>query len=139
MSEDEIVVHPRVLLYVAATGEILQESRNVPEDMVSAQAYDEGIAVLVTDEGDGGSLYYVDDGEVAERPALAFDRTTIAADGDDVAVLTVGQPFTALIDGEPVEVGEDGVLEIATLTPGTYAVEVALWPYLPLHAEIVAE
>jgi hypothetical protein len=95
-----------------------------------------GKGVLVTGDGDGGTLFYCPGGVLTPRPTLAFGRTTIAADGVDVATLAIPGAFTVTIDGAEYEI--EDVLEIASAMPATYRVEVDHFPYLPLDAEIVA-
>ena len=71
------------------------------------------------------------------RPVAGFDKTTIAADGVDVAVLEMPGPFTATVDGVAHAVTDR--LEIASDMPATYRVEVDHFPYLALDVEIVAQ
>ena len=90
-----------------------------------------------TDDGDGGELFYCPERRAHRRGRrIAFDKTTIAADGVDVAMLDIPGAFTVTIDGVDHEV--EDLLEIASDMPATYRVEVDHFPYLPLDVEIVA-
>ena len=80
---------------------------------------------------------YLPGGVVTNRPVAAFNKTTIAASGIDVAVLEIPGAFTVTIDGVAYEV-EDSV-EIASDMPATYRVEVDHFPYRPIDVEIVAQ
>ena len=125
----------RALVYDLATGEIVNVLRNVPEDMVAAQAGD-GQGVLQTDGGDGGRTWYAPEGVLTPRPVGAFSKTTIAADGTDVAVLEIPGSFTVTVDGVGHEV--EDTLEIASGMPATYRVEIDQFPYLAVDVEITA-
>lgn len=83
-------------------------------------------------------LDYVVNGEVVRRPDLpGFDKLTIQADDTDAAVLDLGEPFVATIDGTDYEV-VDGCLEITSPMPAIYEVEINHFPYLPYKAKVVA-
>jgi hypothetical protein len=90
----------------------------------------------VTDAGDGGTLCYCPEGVLTERPAVAFDKTTIAADCVDTATLAIPGRFTVTVDG--VEHAVEDVVEIASAMPATYRVTVDHFPWLPIDVEIVA-
>jgi hypothetical protein len=125
----------RALVYDTGSGRIEMVLTNIPLDMAELQAGD-GQAVLVTDEGDGGTLCYCPDGVLTERPTMAFDRTTIAADGEDTATLAIPGRFTVTVDGVEHEVEDE--VEIASAMPATYRVTVDHFPWLPIDVEIVA-
>ena len=74
---------------------------------------------------------------VRRRPAMAFDRLEIAADDQDAAVLDIGRPFVAVIDGTAYGV-EGGRLELTSAMPATYKVSVTLWPFIDYEAEVAA-
>lgn len=77
--------------------------------------------------------------EVVPRPAMAFDRTTIVADGTDAATLTLDRPFTITVEGTPHSVEEAPfTATLRASMPTTYRVRVECFPYLDLEAEIVA-
>ena len=138
MSDDLLPEAPprvRALVYDAATGRIEFIVTCATLATAELQAGD-GQGVLVTDDGDGGELFYCPGGVLTARPTLAFDKTAIAADGSDVATLAIDGPFTVTIDGVEYEV--EDVLEIASDMPATYRVEIDHFPYLPLDVEIVA-
>lgn len=79
---------------------------------------------------------------VIDRPTFAgFDTTEIDADGEDVATLTAPEGKVFQVDGEPVTIGSEGMLEIAADSPGVYTVEIgdqAAFPYMPFSADITA-
>ena len=100
--------------------------------------------VRVADRIDSAD-WYISDGEVVPRPALAgFDRLTIAAGGDDVARLAVDRPFRITIDGEATDVTEPTdaglyVMDLGAVVPAEYHVTVDCWPYLPYSAVVLAQ
>ena len=126
----------RCLRYRLDTGEIANVLTGVPLSLVTDQA-DAAHGVLVTDAGDGGRSWFAPGGVLTPRPVASFDKTTIAADGVDVAVLEMPGPFTVTIDG--IEHAVADRLEIASDMPATYRVEVDHFPYLAIDVEIVAQ
>lgn len=73
------------------------------------------------------------------RPTLAgFDKTTIAADGVDEAVLSgIPDPCTVLIDGQPHEI-TGNELRISSTTTASYRVAIDHWPHMPFRAVVTA-
>ena len=121
-------------VYDAATGEILRTGFAVEEDaMLQASGPGEAVVLETLD----AATQYLPGGVVSSRPVRAFSKTTIVADGIDVAVLEIPGPFTVIIDGAAYAV-EDS-LEIASHMPATYRVEVDHFPYLPIDVEIIAQ
>lgn len=82
-----------------------------------------------------------------DRPvlAVALDRTAILADGEDAATLTgLPDPCTVTVDAEDPTV-ETSVHEVAgggflfaAETPGTYAVTIDRFPFLPFRVLVTA-
>lgn len=98
-----------------------------------------------------GATHWVDAGVVMERPAMptAVDKTTIAADGADVATIS-GVPagativvYTAFDDGTRLRSSyydvTDGVFEVLSMSPARMTIEVRIFPYLDGRIEVVAE
>lgn len=84
------------------------------------------------------TTHYVVDGVITPRPANpGFDKVEIVADGADVATMSLGYVFAAIVDGVRHEIA-DGTLEITSELPATYRVSVEAFPLLPYAAEIVA-
>jgi hypothetical protein len=80
---------------------------------------------------------YVLDGQIVERPVLAgFDKTSIAADGIDEAIMVLPEPMTVIIDG--VGHALSGSVELSADMPATYVIEIDHFPYLPFRTEIAA-
>ena len=73
------------------------------------------------------SSTYRPDGVIDPRPTLAFDKTAIAADGEDVATLAHRRRrFT--VDDRRRRVEVEDALEIASDMPATYRVEIDALP-----------
>lgn len=65
-------------------------------------------------------------------------KTTITAHGDDLMTLSgLPKPSTVMVGAEAYNV-PDGVLEWATLMPGTYRIRIEAWPYLDWESEVTA-
>lgn len=82
-----------------------------------------------------------------DRPALrvSVDKTAIAADGLDAATLTgLPNPCEVVVDADDPDADTvaaevaGGGFEFAAEVPGTYAIEVRRFPFLPFRQEIVA-
>ena len=82
--------------------------------------------------------HYLRDGEIVPRPTLAFDKTAIAADGEDLATLAAPLPPGAIVEIDGARVEVDGALQIASDMPATYRVEIDGFPYRFFSAEITA-
>lgn len=84
---------------------------------------------------------YVLNGVIVQRPILAFDKTSIAADDTDTATLAgLPDPCTVSIDGTEYEV-TGGTLEVTSPLPATYHVEITdenAFPAQALNVEITA-
>jgi hypothetical protein len=125
------------VVYDVVTGEILRAG-HAPADMVPLQA-GEGEAVLAATGRD--EVHYGDVDRAILRPKLeppvTLDRTDIAADGEDVALLTgIPKDAAVRIDGRPVE--HDGTLELIATLPGEHALEITHPRYLTWRAMIRA-
>lgn len=118
----------------AASGRIVQAGTCPPETF-EAQSQDP-YALLRTPLPANPLLHWVDvttTGEpiLEERPTLAgFDKTAIAADGVDQAVMA-GVPVGAVpyINGVEQPAVMDGTLEIASSVAGVFRVTVDHFPY----------
>lgn len=118
---------------------------SVPTRLLQDQG-GEGLAVLAMSDFDveqpwSDTHMVVMDPEprLEPRPSLAFDKTSIVADGEDTATLTgLPDPCTVIVDDEAYEV-TGGTLEIASDMPAVYRIEIEdPFPYLPFVAEITA-
>lgn len=110
-------------IYEVATGRIRGHASG-PEGRFDPQPADD--CDVVQGEPPDPATHYYDAAEdrFVARPELAFDRTEIAADGADTAILAgLPEPCTVTVDGTAHKV-EDGVLELRANTPGTYTVAV---------------
>lgn len=121
----------RYMVYELGTGRILR-SGLCPQNMVEHQAQAGEIAVESEDDGIDDSLQYVVDGAIVMRPSLpGFDKTTITADGEDAATMTVPVGSHVEIVAVASGVCEDGIVEITADLPDSYTVRVTdCWPYL---------
>ena len=101
-----------------------------------------GQEVLQTDQRVYASRDYVDTdtSEIKQRPTFsAFDKTEIAADGQDAATLSnlpAGTEVT--VDDAKSWTVDDGVFAFSTNMPATYTVRVENWPHQVYEAEITA-
>lgn len=139
-TEEELLDPPSVsptvdwTVFDTATGAVLRTGNAAPED-AALQASGAGeAAILVRVDG---RTAYLPGGVVTLRPTLAFDKLTIAADGEDSATLLLDGVFVALIDGVPHAI--EDALEIASDMPASYRVEITHFPYRDFVAEITAE
>lgn len=125
MSEDPGI--PPVVKWLVHNGEgrILHSGVAPDEDGALLQIEGPDEYLLLTDEVEvDGDLYRIVAGEIVERPTLAFDKTTILADGEDKATLTgLPDPCTVLVDGTPYEV-TGGTLQVTSDMPATYEIEI---------------
>jgi hypothetical protein len=106
--------------------------------MIDLQASD-GEGVLAA-EG-RNFTHYVDVDRAILRaklePPVTLDRTEIAADGEDAAVLTdIPAGSVVRIDGRPVE--HDGPLELIATLPGEHQIEITHPRYLTWRTTIRA-
>lgn len=86
---------------------------------------------------DDDQTQYIVNGEFATRPEVSISKTEIVADGVDVAVIDLGEPFVVVVNGETYEI-EDGSLEFSTDMPGVYTLEIDHFPYMPFKQEVTA-
>ncbi|MFV3131961.1 hypothetical protein [Niveispirillum sp. KHB5.9] len=82
---------------------------------------------------------YVVSGTITPRPILPqFDKTSILADGTDIATLSgLPDPCTVLVNGEEHTI-TGGTLELDADYPGTWRVEIRHFPYRDFVQEITA-
>lgn len=84
---------------------------------------------------------YIDaDNVIHERPEMSVivDKTTIVADGIDMAtIIEIPNPSTVTVGEQSVIVG-DGVLELTFDAPDDYLVRIESWPYLDYEVTIHA-
>jgi len=125
--------------YDPATGEIagwLNTPTKNPRPSVS------GYAVLQMKVPAYADQHYVDTdtSEIKQRPTFsAFDKTEIAADGQDAATLeNLPAGTTVTVDDAKTWTVDDGVFAFSTNTPATYTVRVENWPHQVYEAEITA-
>lgn len=125
------------VVYETATGRIVKYGVCAAAD-IELQA-GPGEAVLAVAAGVRDSTHYVAAGEIAARPAIAFDKMVIAADGIDTATLAgLPDPCTVVIDGDE-QVVTGGTLEFSAAAPGAYRIQVLdPFPAREVDAEIVA-
>jgi hypothetical protein len=86
------------------------------------------------------SAVYVEEGELAERPAitLTISQTDIVADGVDTAAFAgLPVPCEVTVDGEPYVV-EDGKLNFRTDEAGTYRLTFDAWPHIGVDCVVTA-
>ena len=122
-----------VLIVSTATGEIVSRMTHVDPHAVTVEA---GFDSYVGDATAAG--HYLRDGEIVPRPTLGFDKTSIAADGEDLATLAAPLPPGAIVEIDGARVEVDGALQIASDMPATYRVEIDAFPYRFFTAEITA-
>lgn len=82
---------------------------------------------LVTDP----DMYFVEDGEIRRRPSMPIERAGVRFTG-----VPVGSHV--FVDGTPMGVCDDGVLELEIPAPGRYLVRMELFPFQP-YEEILHE
>lgn len=136
---------PGYIVYEIATGRIVRSGSADEGDVPLQTGGDPALVVEVTDfDGQIDDRAKMMDISVApvvmiDRPVLAFDKLSIAADGVDQAVLpNLPNPTTVKIDGAS-HIVTDGTLEISSNMPATYLVEIRdPFPYQRFSAEIVA-
>lgn len=127
--------------YLPETGRIVAWG-TCPDHTLADQAI-RGSVVLSVEldppEAPWGDTHMVQEGELVERPMLAFDKAEIVADGQDSATLAnLPDPCTVLVDGDPHEI-TGGHIEMVTTMPGTYLIEIEdPFPYQPFRAEVIA-
>lgn len=128
-------------LVMNGEGRILRYGLAPDEAAAFQQASAPGETVmLLPEEAEVSDVtHYVLEGEVIERPTLAFDKTEIIADGQDSATLaSLPAPCTVLVDGDPHEI-TGGRIEMVTTMPGVYVIEIEdPFPYRPFRAEVIA-
>lgn len=127
--------------YLPDTGKIVAWG-TCPDHSLADQAIRGSVVLPVElDQPDlpWGDTHMVQEGELVERPQLAFDKTEILADGTDAATLAnLPDPCTVLVDGEPHEI-TGGSIEMVTTMPGVYVIEIEdPFPYQPFRAEVTA-
>ncbi|HWK45137.1 MAG TPA: hypothetical protein VNT30_10465 [Stellaceae bacterium] len=125
-------------VYDPATGRIVQMGLCPPE-MVSLQAR-AGLDVITVPDGTvfNDVTHYVVAGAVTPRPSLTLDKTAIAANGTDTAILSgLPNPCTVFVDGTSQTV-TDGVLELSATMAESWTLAVDRFPYLPFKATVVA-
>jgi hypothetical protein len=88
-------------------------------------------------------MHWVVGGQAVPRPVLTIDRTEIAANGSDRAIVAMREAFTATVEGTEFRVDDpdgDGLFMLAITSdmPASYTVGIDHWPYLPFQAEITA-
>ena len=108
------------------------------EDMVSyqAQSPEESVIPFMSD----GSSQYVVDGDIAERPdsPVTVDKITFLGDGLDAVTLSNVPVGSVVSIGSQVHTVDDGAVEFATYLPGSYAIKVDAFPYLPFEQVVTA-
>lgn len=116
------------------TGKIIQSGQALYLAAVDFAANEENV---VLGEGNGGS-HYVSGGAITPRPTFTgFDKTSIAADGEDAATMVL--PVAAIVTVDGVEYDAPaGPFEFVAEMAGTYHVTVSSFPYRDLAVEIVA-
>jgi hypothetical protein len=111
-----------------AAGKIVNAG-HCQDHMVAAQALAPGDVGMETDAPYDGRLYYVVASAIVARPAfsLAFDKTSLIANGTDTATLT-GLPAGSKVGSHPVN---DGVFTFASFVPGSYSFAIEAFPMQP--------
>lgn len=83
-----------------------------------------------------GEQYMIVNDEHVLRPVFeSFDKTTINADGVDVATMNVPIGCEISINGIS-HTNDDGTLELVAKYPGEYTIEINHWPYMPFKQVI---
>lgn len=130
---------PEVLFLIEhdlETGRILT-FRQLPRAEFGPQVPSDGAAFLEVDGFVDPGLFYLTDGALVARPALdGFDRLTIAADDVDAAQMTLPEPMTVHVDGQPY--GPTDTVAITSPMPGSYVVEIRHFPWQDFRAVVVA-
>jgi hypothetical protein len=127
----------KVCVYETATGKV-RWNTECPEEMASAQSTGvSGLAQITVEAPVNGRTHRIVSGVATARPVLAFNKLAITADDVDAATLTVGETFTATIDGVD-HVITGGVLTITSPMAGSYTVEIRHWPHQDFTATVVA-
>ena len=82
---------------------------------------------------------YVSNGLIVARPVMpgTLDKTTIFADGQDVATISNLPPCTLTVNGTAYEV-TDGSLQVTSNIPKTFRIEVEAFPCLPASFTVEA-
>lgn len=129
---------PSYAIYDVATGRIRQVT-TCDAEFLDIQPIGPGQSAREVSEDVNNADDYMEGGFPVPRPTLAFDKTTIVANGVDEAVLAnLPNPTTVLVDGAE-HVVTDGTFELSAIMPATYVVEVPdPFPYLSYRAEVVA-
>ena len=112
--------------------------RIIGQGMTQRVAWDYHRTTIPSVEGTGApDTHYVLDGVITARPVLAgFDKTTIVADGEDEASITLPEPMNVEIDEVTHEVTD--TLAISSDMPATYRVRIEHFPWQTYETEIVA-
>lgn len=113
------------IIYDPSDGFILQVGQTDPQGALYMQAENPYMLIGATGHWD---THYVKNGALIERPTATFDKTTIAADGEDYATLILPEPFAATINGAVYDV-PDGVLKVGHTEPGSIRVQIDHWPW----------
>lgn len=109
------------VVYATDTGQIIRMGI-VPESMVSIQA-GEGESVMVVDAHPAVGTKYVQDGEIVTRPTLPDpDKTTILADGEDMATFIVPNGTVVKIGDDVVGTVDDGAFQFSADVADIYHV-----------------
>lgn len=122
-------------VYDDGTGRILRSGRVARAGDVALQA-GAGEAVVAGQALSDATSYW-DGSAFASRPAAAFDKAAITADGVDEAVLDLGEAFTAQINGVD-QVVADGSLEVMSSAEGEFVVVVDHFPFQRIEQTVVA-
>lgn len=124
-------------VYDTRNGRILRSGSASDLQTVYAQVREPFEDIMLFENWSFGTHYIVGGVAIARPTNPGFNKTEITADGSDAAILSLGTPFAAVIDGAPHSIA-DGVLEITSELPATYRVRVEAFPFLDYVAEIVA-
>jgi hypothetical protein len=117
------------IIYKSDTGEI---DSLVSTNVSPSEWLDDGLAYIETYEHVDPSLFYIDDGEVRERPqmGIVLDREYIDADGIDEATISrIPDGAACFLNGEMIPTPTDGAIVFSTDAPGFYRFRISRFPY----------
>ncbi|NYZ17204.1 hypothetical protein HL658_32060 [Azospirillum sp. RWY-5-1] len=129
--------HVPFIHYDPATGRVVQTGHCSPVELdhqavAGCERLDGLTADINADYVDLSGGFAV----VRPRPALpGFDKTTILADGQDVATILLPDPCTVTINGT-AHIVEGGRLELVGAYPGAYRVVIDQFPHLPFEETV---